>query len=431
VRPVDGVAPPDGRELRACGLAAAAEAGVLALPTWLVMTETRGIQISVEALLVPFVAAYVLGALVACRLRAWRGVAVVGCGIAFAAGVWLGYGDLNRIVFAVVVCLLIGLRLTTLALRDWRQPIHAEFGWFALALGLEVIIASDANPEWRGPLLLIVPLFFVAALASRASTVWTWGGAGELDDAVRAAWIRRAVLTIGALAAGMLLTAPMSARGGLFDRIGAYLTPVANAVASFLAWGLSQLARPVFWLVDLIGIDPDGVREFFESLREGAARRAARGGEIGEPAAWQRLLALLVFAAIGYAIYRAIRTLRPAGGGPEPAGIPGGVTESTLAPDEAPVRPRFRREPPADAVRRMYAETLEVLRRHDIVKDPWQTPAEFAPTVVAAFPSCGAEFGELTHAYEDVRYGNLRMDVDAIGRLRDGQRRITAALEAR
>ena len=428
---VEGVVRPDRRELRACGLAALAEAGVLALPTWLLMTETRGIQISVLSLTVPFVAAYVGGALLACRFRASHSVAIVAAGVAGGAGVWLGYGELNRIVFAVVVCLLVGLRLTTLALRDWRGPIHAEFGWFALALGLEVIIASDATPEWRGALLVIVPLFFVAALASRASTVWTSGEAGELDDEVRAVWIRRAVLATGALVGGMLLAAGLSVRGGVFDRVGAWLTPAADAIASFLAWGLSQAARPVFWLVDQLGIDPDGVREFFESLREGAARRAAgREGDVGEPAAWQRLLALLVFAAIGYAIFRAIRRFRPPAGGLEPAtGVPGGIAESALAPGEAPVRPRFRREPPADAVRRMYAEALDALHRRHIVKDAWQTPAEFAPTVAEAFPACAAEFVELTHAYEDVRYGNLRMEGDAIRRLQARQRRIAAALE--
>jgi hypothetical protein len=51
------------------------------------------------------------------------------------AGIWLGHGDLNRTVFAVLICLLVSFRLVTLALRDWRLPIPAEVGWFALALG--------------------------------------------------------------------------------------------------------------------------------------------------------------------------------------------------------------------------------------------------------------------------------------------------------
>ena len=226
---------PEPRELRACGLAALAEAGVLALPVWLVLTETRGLEVGVMALAVPFVAVYVGGVLLACRFRASPNVAIGAAVLAVLAGIWLGHGDLNRIVFAIVVCLLVSFRLVTLAQRDWRTPIHAEVGWFALALGLEVLIAAGATREWRAPLLLFVPVFFVAALASRASTVWTSGGAGELDERVRAAWIRRALLATGALVAAMAAAVVLSIEGGVFDRIGVWLTPAADAVATFLA----------------------------------------------------------------------------------------------------------------------------------------------------------------------------------------------------
>ncbi|HEY3264681.1 MAG TPA: hypothetical protein VGK12_05925, partial [Actinomycetota bacterium] len=259
-----GTTRPEARELRACGLAALAEAGVLVLPVWLVLTESRGLEIGVVALAVPFVAAYVGGAVLACRFRASRNVAFGAAMLAVVSGIWLGHGDLNRIVFSVLVCLLVSFRLVTLALRDWRVPIHAEIGWLALALGLEVMVAAGATDEWRGPLLLFVPLFFVAALASRASTVWTSGGAGELDEHVRAAWIRRALIATGALVGAMATAVILSVEGGVFDRIGVWLTPAANAVASFFAWVLSQAARPIFFLVDLLGIDPDRVRELLE-----------------------------------------------------------------------------------------------------------------------------------------------------------------------
>ena len=45
------VAKPESRELRACGLAALAESGVLVLPVWLILTETRGLHIGVMALM--------------------------------------------------------------------------------------------------------------------------------------------------------------------------------------------------------------------------------------------------------------------------------------------------------------------------------------------------------------------------------------------
>jgi len=424
-----GTTRPEARELRACGLAALAEAGVLVLPVWLVLTETRGLEIGVGALAVPFVVAYVGGAMLACRFRASRNVAFGAAMLAVLAGIWLGHGDLNRTVFAVLICLLVSFRLVTLALRDWRVPIHAEVGWFALALGLEVMVAAGATDEWRGPLLLFVPLFFVAALASRASTVWTSGGAGELDERIRAAWIRRALLATGALVAAMATAVILSVEGGVFDRIGVLLTPAANAVASLFAWVLSQAARPIFFLVDLLGIDPDRVREFFESLREGAAGRVIDQRHAGPPEIWQRILGFLAFAAIGYAVFRAIRHFRPpAGAEPEPR-VPGIQTEAALPTVEGlRSRPRFRREPPADTVRRWYAEALSALRRREIVREPWQTPAEFAPVVAGAVPSCADAFAELTRAYEDVRYGSLRIDPTAIGRLEAGQQRIMSAI---
>jgi hypothetical protein len=141
------------------------------------------------------------------------------------------------------------------------------------------------------------------------------------------------------------------------------------------------------------------------------------------------MLGFLVFAAIGYAVFRAIRHFRPpAGAEPEPR-VAGTQTEGALETAAiAPSRPRRRRELPADAVRRRYVETLLALRRRDIVREPWQTPAEFAPVVAKAVPACANEFERLTHAYEDVRYGSLRLDRTELRELQDGQKRIAATL---
>jgi hypothetical protein len=227
----------------------------------------------------------------------------------------------------------------------------------------------------------------------------------------------------------MVAAVVLSIEGGVFDRIGMWLTPAANAAATFFAWVLSQAARPIFWLVDRLGIDPDRVREFLESLREGSARRAFEQEGAGEPSIWQRILGFLAFAAIAYAVVRAIRHFRPpVGAEPEPHAL-GTQTEAALPAVEAlPPRPRFRREPPADTVRRWYAEALWALRRREIVREPWETPAEFAPVVAGAVPSCADAFAELTRAYEDVRYGSLRIDPTEISRLEAGQHRIMSAI---
>ena len=426
------VTPPEPRELRACGLAALAESGVLALPVWLLLTETRGLEIGVVALAVPFMTIYVGAVLLACRFRASRHLPLAAIVVAVLAGAWLGRGDLNRSVFAVVVFLLVALRAITLALRDWRLPIHAEFGWFALALGIEVMVSAGANPEWRGPLVAIVPLFFAAALASRAATVWTTSGSSELDERVRASWIRRAGLATGLLVAAMAAAVAFSVRGGVFDWVGAWIAPAANAFASLLAWTLSQIVRPIFWLVDQLGIDPDRVREFFEDLRESAARAAQEAGSSEGPTVWQRILGFVAFAAIGYALFRVIRRFKPKGGGAEPErAVPASATVSALAQEQVAAGPRLHRELPADRVRRWYAETLGALRSRDVMKETWQTPAEFVPSVAAAFPACAAPFAELTRAYEDVRYGGLRLEGDRLERLEAGQETIVAAMSSR
>lgn len=423
------VTKPEPRELRACALAALAESGVLVLPLWLVLTQSRGLNISVMALAVPFVSAYVGGAVLACRFRASRNVAIVAATLAALAGLWLGHGEVNKTVFVVLVCLLVAFRLVTLALRDWRLPIHAEVGWFTLALGLEVMVAAGATREWHGPLLLIVPVFFAAAFASRASTVWSSGAAGELDERVRAAWIRRALLATAALLGAMIAAVALSIEGGVFDSIGRWLTPAANAVASFVAWVFSQAARPIFWLVDLLGIDPRKVRELLESLSNGRVGRTLTEQRAAGETLVQRMLGLLVFAAIAYGVFRAIRRFRPPSGGEPESRAVGTQAEAPLAAVEPlPPRPRLRREPPADTVRRWYAEALWALRRREIVREPWQTPAEFAPVVAGAVPSCADAFEELTRAYEDVRYGSLRIDAAAVSRLEGGQRQIMAAI---
>jgi hypothetical protein len=427
------VPPPDARELRACGLAALGEAGVIFLPFYLVLTESRGLELGIWATGIPFVAAYVGFALLACRFRASRNLAAGAAVLAVLAGIWLGRGDLNRSVFAVVITLLVGVRVLALALRDWRQPIHGDFGWLAVALGLEAMIAAGAEPEWRGPLLAIVPLFFVCMLASRATTVWSAGGAGELEGAVRASWIRRAVLVSSALVVAMVATVALAVRGGVFDRIGAWLTPVADAVVSFIAFVIGQIARPVFWLIDRLGIDPDRVREFFERLREGGLAELTQDPSADGTAGWQRILGLLAFVGVAYAIFRAIRRFGPEGRIFERDGAPAGTVLETSLPEEGlpPALPRSRREPPADRVRRWYAEALEALRRGGLAKDPWLTPAEFEPTVASNFPIVATEFASLTRAYEDVRYGSLRLERDELRRLEAARARLMAVVGRR
>jgi len=423
---------PDARELKACGLAALGEAGVIALPAHLILTESSDIRIGIWAFVLPFIVAFVGGSLLVCWFRSSPN-APVAAGVAAALlGLRFGWGgDLNRLVFVVVVSLLVTLRIVTLALRDWRTPYHAEFGWMSVALGLEVLVATGPQTGWKPALVLVAPLFFVGSLASRATTVWTAGSAGELDEHVRAGWVRRALLVTGGLVAAMAAAVALGIRGGLFDRLGAVLAPLGDAFASLFAWGLSQIARAVFWFVDLFGIDPDKVREFFERLQRSVGQIQRQTQQPGSDALWQRLLGLVAFALVAFALVRLIRRFRPQVGDPEqPSRIPATVTSSELAADAAPgSRWTFRRELPADRVRRWYAQSLLELERLRVPKDPALTPAEFAPEVARAFPLCAQGFDSLTHAYEDVRYGNLTLDRRQVQELEDRARSVLDILK--
>jgi hypothetical protein len=115
----------------------------------------------------------------------------------------------------------------------------------------------------------------------------------------------------------------------------------------------------------------------------------------------------------------------------EPRGPRVAISSEPLSEKAMPSsRPMFRRELPADAVRRLYAETLFALATLELRKEPALTPAEFAPEVAATFPGCAEDFGALTRAYEDVRYGGLRLDRDRLRRLETGHERLRSALRA-
>jgi hypothetical protein len=207
------------------------------------------------------------------------------------------------------------------------------------------------------------------------------------------------------------------------------LTPAVSAVAYGLGWAFAQAARPILWLVDQLGIDPERVREFLDQLRQNVFGDG--NGQIapGEPAIWQRALAVVLFLAIAYGIFWLIRRWRPKLSVEPRARRRADVRTESLREDavEGP-RTRLRRELPADAVRRWYAEALLVLRDRDVRKEPALTPAEFVPQVAAACPAGVEDFRALTRAYEDVRYGNLRLGSDAIRALEHAQRRLLAAL---
>jgi Domain of unknown function (DUF4129) len=424
----------DRRALRAASLAALAEASVLCLPVHFVLAETAALRLGPPVLAVPFLVAYTFVTLLVCLFRGSAGVAAGVAAASVLAGLAMGGGDVLRISGAAVTLLVVAIRLVTLGMRDWGAPIGAEIAVWSIVLGVEAAIAAAGQPGWASPLVVLIPLFFGASLASRATTVWGAGadGAGGLDDAARSSWLTRAVLAVGGLVVGMILVVVVTVRGGLLDVIGEQLEPVFRAVVAGIVFVVVVVATPLAWLVERIGIDPEALRELLQQLRDvGPSEELQERARAAGPSPWGRLLGLLVLAAVGLLAIRVLRRLRPRASRAQPP-LSGNAlaVEPIAGRPERPGVARSLRELPVDAVRRRYAEALLVLRRRDLPKDPWLTPTEFVPVVTAAFPACGDDFRALTRAYEDVRYGGRAPDAELVRDLRRRHRRLRVALRA-
>lgn len=425
------VPPPGSTELRAAALAALAEGGLVYLPAHLVLADTGGLGIGAVAGALPFVTAFVLGVVLACRFRSSPRTTIVAGIIAIAAGAWLGRIGWAEAAVGSIVGLLVTLRAVTLALRDWREPIHASIGVGTLVLGLEALLAAGAFPAWRTPLLAFIPVFFVGSLASRVVIVWA-GVAAEEADPARASWIRRATAAMLAFGVGVAVAALLAVRGGVLERIGSWLSPVGNLLLSWFVAVVVFVARPILWLLGVGGIDPEAVRRALEEWRKRLSLREAARASGHAGSSWSgRLLGLVVFAGIVWLLYRSLRRLRAGVGAFERVDRRAAAGQEVLrAEDEAPASARlpFRRGLPSETVRRWYAETLLALRARGIATEPSLTPAELLPQVVETFPETASAFARLTRMYEDVRYGGRRVSGDVVHAFEPEFRRVLGAI---
>jgi Domain of unknown function (DUF4129) len=422
---------PGGPELRAAALAAFAEAGLVYLPAHLLLSDVAGLGIGVVAGIPPFVVAYVLGVVLACRFRASSATTGAAAVVAVVAGVWLGRSDVAAVLLGVVVALLVALRAVTLALRDWREPIFASIGVGTVVLGVEALFAAGALPAWRVPLLLFIPAFFVGALGSRMVTVWA---PVEIEgtDPARTMWIGRAALAMAALGAAMAGAALLTVRGGVLERIGAWLSPAGNLVLSAFVAIVAFVVRPILWALRAVGVDPEAVRQALEEWRERfdvdrAVETAARPSTTW----WSRVLGLLVLLGIAWLLYRSLRKLRAGVGAFERVDRrPTGSRGVPLPGDETTATARLPRRGglPSETVRRWYADALLALRDRGLPKPPSLTPAEFVSQVADELPDVADGFRRLTRMYEDARYGNRRFSGDVVHAVEPDVLEVLAAL---
>jgi hypothetical protein len=412
----------DRRSALPAGLAAVAEAAYLYLPVHLLAVDAANVTGGPFANAWAFVAIMGAGVVVLTRLRRFK----VGVTIAAAATVLVGVAqatvwgqtDLTGAVATVLIALVVGLRVVSLSLRDWRNPFRESFVVGSVALLLEAAFAGN-HREVQDVVVPLTLLFFLAALGSRAASIRLARplplepSLGEAEAGKR--WFRSTFLVLGGL--GLLLGVAV-ALGGENGGIAAVGQVVLTAVGSVVGFVVLVVARvllgPLNAVLSRLHIDLSAFRQLAETLNAFGQNAQHTGSSAGNVV--ERLVGLAVLVALGFLLVRAMRRHFQLldREGPELSDVP--------PPDASPLGPRgrfrrraaLRREMPADTVRRWYAEALLMLERRGLTKPPASTPAEFLEDVRGTYPECGPEFAVLTRAYEEVRYGSRAFEKPAL-----------------
>ncbi len=417
-RPSPPAAPSTSAAVVPAAQAAVAEAGLLFLPVELIARGTPLAPTGGPLVWYPlFLALFTGGAALATLFRERRGTTAAVAAACVAVGavqvaVWGSGGGTGTFV-AVGLSLAAGLRVVTLALRDWRDPIDASFGWGAGILLGEVAVARATG--WGAVLWPIVALFFAGSLGSRAASVRlaeraVRGAAAGADSARRWRLVAAGVAAGGAGAAGLGLLL-----GTQRGPIGAVADLLTRAAAWLLYYAALVVATVVTWLFSVLGVDRNRLVRGLQHLRRGLhsfAGGRSQGG--GSAPGWERAVGVLVLfaliAGLVYLILRQRRQAREAVRDTQWAEARGPEEGVFVRAADARRRRKLRRELPEDAVRRLYAEALVELEERGRPRPSQETPGEFLQTVRRDLPECSAGFTVLTRAYEEVRYGRIDLD---------------------
>jgi hypothetical protein len=418
----------DRHTVWAATLASLGESGLLWLPVRLVGVQLLGTAAGPLATYPAFVLLFLASTAVATRFRRLTAMptvaAVVGFGIGLAQGMLGSPRSAATAMIGAILGMLLALRVVTLALRDWRNPVEASFGWGAALLLAEIFMASSAHAGWEPVLPVIVAVFFGGSLASRAVCVSlsaAESGASIVSgDAVasgpprRMSWSLLAGMAV-AVAVGALLGVP----GGPFELVGRVVLPVLGAVIVGVSVVVGLIGQAIATLLGWLHLDfAKGLQRVMANLVRFRTHSRIHDQPVG--GGWlNRAVGVVILAAVSILVFRLVRRRRGE------AASEGRRTRHTaeLRPRPAPGKrrgaPRVRRrELPAQTVRRWYAEALLLLEGRGMPKPRWATPADYAGQVTGAFPGSRIGFGALTRAYEEVRYGAREFDSSRLDGIR-------------
>jgi hypothetical protein len=395
------------------------------MPAHLVLSETVFTAVPAMPFALGFMAVFVGGTTLMCRFRAATNVTVIAGAASVISAVAVGGAQLTVLIFSLLVGGLATVRATSLAFRDWRDPLQGEIGWGSLAVGAEAALAAGIA-EWRIPLATLIPVFFAASIGSRAITVWH---DDEADPVDARRWLSGLPGVFAAYVVAVLVVATAALRGGVFERLGSVLAPFAAVIRIVVGFVLQLVLRPIFWLLSRFQVSTEAWQRFLGNMRSGrpgASRLPAAPEAVG--GSISRILGFVLFCLLAWGFARALRRLRRPAVEPSTRSGSSPVVLAPLSGEVVPPTDWRHRSLPANRVRRWYARVLLALARQGLRKDPSLTPAEFAREVSRALPELGAHLDPLTRAYEDVRYGNQRADDETIRELRVHHRLLLAGL---
>jgi hypothetical protein len=431
----------------AASLTALAEAGIIFIPLSVVARESTlhasdGPFSSYPAFATLFVAATAVAT--AGRQSRWFVPAALAGATAVALLELWKFGDHTATATAVAAALslLLALRVVTLGLRDWREPIQGSFGWGAGILLVEILLGGRAG--FDGFAWMLVPLFFAASVASRAASLRLAEGT-EVVGKTSMPWLGLGGALAGTLVALGAAATLLGGQGGLLERLGRFVPLALYGVIYAAVFVLSWILRPIGWALHALGFHSLNVGRLTGHIQH-TLRGLGRGlSASGQPGVLQRLLGLAFLAGVMALLAWLVAQQRKRW--VQRQHRLAQLVEPRLMA-EAPGRPgrarraRRRRELPEDTIRRWYAEALIELERRGVPKVPWRTPAEFLGEAGEAFPEVRASLTALTRAYEEVRYGSRTIGPDrldlleahrgvVLGALRPPRRRIEGAGIAR
>ncbi|MCX8024741.1 MAG: DUF4129 domain-containing protein [Thermanaerothrix sp.] len=350
-------------------------------------------------------------------------------------GHWFWHG------FSIILLVWRGLRLGKLR-------IDSDAAVASLRFGIVMLLAYGLYRGVQPTLTTMMPVFLFLAFSLGSIGVWHMmdlfqSRGGYVPSAAMPWWIF------------------IIALGFVFAFVGVVVGAILERPVEWISWGMmAVVAIPIVlvafvfggillllisWLIPLLGNAPavplpdivggEQLPKVVEQLIEGI--------ETGNNwSIFDRLLPGLALAAILILLALVVIEMRSPGTLLLPIRVEGGVEERLRLSRLVNNLRRARRSPRslsrasrqhiANRIRAIYQQLLDLAEALEHPRPPAATPLEFLPTLVSLFPEHTEAVRLLTHAYIQVRYGEIPEDPEDIARVErawqdlasEGQRRL-------